>query len=79
MDYNALEQMTVNNLREEAKKHDIKGITGMKKDELVHAIADKLGLSAPAQKPKKAKKASAPLDKAGMKTIMVRYANLEPV
>jgi hypothetical protein len=73
MDYKALEGMTVVELREEAKKHDIKSTTGMKKDGLVAAIADKLGLEAPAPKPKKTKKTpGVPLDKAGLKAKIAR-------
>jgi hypothetical protein len=69
MDYHALENMTVVQLREEAKKHDFKGVTGMKKDELITVIAEKLDLEKPAVKPKKKKKksAAAPLDKAAIK------------
>lgn len=68
MDYHALENMTVVQLREEAKKQDFKGVTGMKKDELVTVIAEKLSLEKPAVKPKKKKKsASVPLDKAALK------------
>ena len=64
MDYHALENMTVVQLREEAKKHDFKGVTGMKKDELITVIADKLSLEKPAAKPKKKKKSgAAPLGK----------------
>ena len=69
MDYHALENMTVVQLREEAKKHDFKGVTGMKKDELITVIAEKLGLEKPAVKPKKKKKKSgaAPLGKDALK------------
>lgn len=35
MDYNALTQMTVNKLRDEAKTLDVKGVAGMKKEELI--------------------------------------------
>ena len=76
MDYNALEHMTVLNLREEAKKHDIKGVTGMKKDELIHAIAEKLGLEAPVKRPKKAKKTSTQLDKGAIKKKIVELKGL---
>jgi hypothetical protein len=69
MDYHALEKMTVVQLREEAKKHDFKGVTGMKKDELIAAIAEKLGLEKPAVKPgtKGKKSGGAPLDRAALK------------
>ncbi len=68
MDYHALENMTVVQLREEAKKHDFKGVTGMKKDELITVIAEKLSLEKPAVKPKKTKKSGvAPLGKDALK------------
>ena len=68
MDYHALENMTVVQLREEAKKHDFKGVAGMKKDELITVIAEKLGLDKPAVKPKKKKKSgAAPLGKDALK------------
>jgi len=68
MDYHALENMTVVQLRDEAKKHDFKGVTGMKKDELITVIAEKLALDKPAVKPKKKKKSgAAPLDKDALK------------
>ena len=69
MDYHALEKMTVVQLREEAKKHDFKGVTGMKKDELIAALAEKLDLEKPAVRPKKKGKKSgaAPLDRAALK------------
>jgi len=68
MDYHALEKMTVVQLREEAKTRDVKGVAGMKKDELISILAEQLGLEKPAAKPKKAKApASAPLDKPAIK------------
>ena len=66
MDYNALEQMTVVKLREEAKKADISGTTGMKKEELIEALAEKLGLEKPVRTKRKKSK-SAPLGKAALK------------
>jgi hypothetical protein len=71
MDYHALEKMTVAQLREEVKKHpDIAGEGGMKKDQLVEALAQKLGLEKPASRPPKPKSAGT-LDKAGMKHKIV--------
>ena len=56
MDYDALTHMPVNKLRDEAKKFpDVKGVTGMKKDELIALIAEKHGLEIPTKKPKKTK------------------------
>jgi hypothetical protein len=73
MDYHALEKMTVLQLREEAKKYpDVKAVTGMKKDELITFLADKLGLEKPLAKPKKAKKEStAPLGKVALKKKII--------
>ena len=72
MDYHALENMTVAQLREEAKKHpDIAGAPGMKKEQLVEALAQKLGLEKPLSRPPKAKSA-ATLDKTGMKQKIVQ-------
>ncbi len=72
MDYHALENMTVVQLREEAKKHDFKGVTGMKKDELITVLTEKLGLETPAVKPKKERKSAAtPLDKTTLKKKIV--------
>ena len=46
MDYQHLAQLTVVKLREEAKKYpDVKGTSGMKKEELIELIAEKLGLA----------------------------------
>jgi protein-arginine kinase activator protein McsA len=68
MDYNALAHMTVNKLREEAKQFpDIKGVTGMKKDELVAILAEKHGLKPTEKKPKKVHKPKTPLSKGQMK------------
>lgn len=43
MDVEALQKMTVAELREEAKKLDVKGIATMKKDALVHLLASSSG------------------------------------
>ena len=54
MEYAELQKMTVKALREEAQAHsDLTGVTGMKKDELVDALAAAKGI----EKPKKAAKA----------------------
>jgi hypothetical protein len=71
MDYHALEKMTVVKLREEAKKYDVKGVTGMKKEELVTLLADKLGVEKPHGMPKKTKKVTTPLDKAELKKKII--------
>jgi hypothetical protein len=72
MDYHALEEMTVVQLREEAKSRDVKGVTGMKKDELIGILAEQLGLEKPAAKPTKKKaSAGAMLDKPAMKQKIV--------
>ena len=57
MDYNALAQMTVQKLRDEAKKHDIAGVASMKKNELVDVLAEKLDLEKPVGKKKMAQRA----------------------
>ena len=50
MEYKDLQKMTVKSLREEAAKHEgMTGVTGMKKDELVTALAEVMGI----EKPKK--------------------------
>ena len=65
MDYHDLEKMTVIQLREEAKKFpDLKGVTAMKKDQLVRALVEHMGITVPE---KKKKAARAPIDKAGLK------------
>lgn len=73
MDYHALERMTVVQLRDEAKKYpDIKGLTGMKKEELITAVAGELGLEQPKPSAKKQKKSKAlPLDKGTLKKKIV--------
>jgi len=51
MEYHDLEKMTVVQLREEAKKFpELKGLTGMKKEELMHILVEKLGLQVPEKK-----------------------------
>jgi cysteinyl-tRNA synthetase len=68
MDYQELEGMTVVKLRDEAKKfEDIKGTAGMKKEELIAILAEKLGLEKPISKPKK-KKAGKALSKDAIKS-----------
>lgn len=73
MDYHTLEKMTVNNLREEAKKHGAKGVTGMKKDELIALLAEKLNIEVPKKSEMKKGKAHTPLDK---KTLKKKIAEL---
>lgn len=73
MDYNALENMTVHKLREEAKKFpDIKGTTGMKKEELIGVLADKLGIVPTEKKPKKPKKSATPMNKNTIKKKLMQ-------
>ena len=51
MDYHALQEMTVIQLRDEAKKFaDIKGVTAMKKEELIHILVERLGIAVPDKK-----------------------------
>jgi hypothetical protein len=65
MDYHELEKMTVIQLREEAKRFpDLKGVTAMKKEELVHVLVERLGIAVPDKK-KKAGRVS--LDKSDLK------------
>ncbi len=48
MELKELEKMTVPNLREEAAKfEDIKGVSGMKKAQLIEALCDKLDIHRP--------------------------------
>jgi len=48
MDWHALEKMKVDDLREMAKeKTDLEGVTGLKKEDLVEALAAKLGIEKP--------------------------------
>jgi len=57
MDFAELKNKTVVQLREMAGEYeDITGVSGMKKDELLDALADKLGIEKEEAKPKKAKK-----------------------
>ena len=65
MDYHELEKMTVNRLREEAKKFpDVKGLAGMKKEELVHILIERMGIVVP---DKKKKSVPAPIDRPTLK------------
>jgi cell division protein FtsX len=62
MDYEHLRKMTVIKLREEAQKFpDVKGTSGMKKEELIDLLCGKLGIAVQ-KKPKKL-----PVDKAVVK------------
>ena len=66
MDYHELEKMTVIQLREEAKKFDdLKGVTAMKKDELIHVLVERLGIAVPDKKHHAA--AAGPMDKIALK------------
>ncbi len=62
MDYQELSKNTVSKLRELVKEHlpDLKGVSGMKKEALVEALAEKLGVARPHQ-------AGASLDKGALK------------
>ncbi|MDH3216180.1 MAG: hypothetical protein OEN01_07805 [Candidatus Krumholzibacteria bacterium] len=72
MDYHALEEMTVIQLRDEAKKFpDVKGVAAMKKDELVTLVAERLGLEKTATKPKPKKVAGSKMDKKTIKKMML--------
>ncbi|NIM20607.1 MAG: transcription termination factor Rho [Candidatus Latescibacteria bacterium] len=45
MDYDQLRKMTVVKLREEAQKFpDVKGVSGMKKEQLIELLCEKLGI-----------------------------------
>lgn len=69
MDYHELEKMTVIRLREEAKKFaDSKGVAGMKKEELIHVLVERLGIVVPE---KKTKAARAPVNKKTLKKKIV--------
>lgn len=51
MEYHDLEKMTVIQLREEVKKFpEMKGVTAMKKEELIHALVEHLGIAVPEKK-----------------------------
>jgi hypothetical protein len=68
MDYHELEKMTVIKLREEAKKFpDLKGVTGMKKEELIHALVEHLGIAVP---DKKHRGARTKLNKSDLRKMM---------
>ena len=49
MEYHDLQKTRVVDLREMMKEHlpEVKGITGLKKDELIEQLADKLGIEKP--------------------------------
>jgi hypothetical protein len=49
MDFHELSKNTVSRLREMAKEQlpDLKGVSGMKKEQLLDALADKLGIEKP--------------------------------
>ena len=49
MDFHELSKNTVSRLREMVKEQlpDLKGVSGMKKDQLVDLLADKLGIEKP--------------------------------
>jgi hypothetical protein len=65
MDYEKLKKMTVIRLREEAQKFpDVKGTSGMKKEELIELLCEKLGIEAD-KKPKKL-----PVNKGEVKKII---------
>jgi cell division protein FtsX len=71
MDYNALENMTVIKLREEAKKlPDVKNVGGMNKEELINLLVEKLEITVPEKKTKK-KAASTPKNKVQIKQLIV--------
>lgn len=51
MDYHDLEKMTVVKLREEASKlEDVKGVSGMKKSELIELLCERLDIHKPETK-----------------------------
>jgi len=53
MDYEQLRKMTVIRLREEAQKFpDVKGTSGMKKEDLIELLAEKLGIAVAKKPPK---------------------------
>ena len=76
MEYAELQKMTVKKLREEAAKVEgVTGASGMKKDELVEALANALGI----EKPKKEKKVavkSKVRTKENVKTDIKKYKDL---
>lgn len=64
MEFKDLEKMTVTKLREEAGKfEDIKGVSGMKKDQLIDILCTKLDVLRPQKK-------TVGLDKAELKARM---------
>jgi len=76
MDYHALEKMTVMSLREEAKKHGAKVTTAMKKDELVHFLAEKLEIHIPVKTDKK-KKTHVEMDKVGIRKKIIELKEVK--
>jgi cell division protein FtsX len=76
MDYRELENMTVIRLREEAKKFpDLKGITGMKKEELIQALVEHLGITVPEKKERKG--ARTPASKPSLKKKIAELRTAE--
>jgi cell division protein FtsX len=66
MEYSELEKLTVIRLREEAKKlPDVKGVSAMKKEELLNLLVEKLGIEVPEKKTKKT--TASPRGKASLK------------
>lgn len=67
-----LKKLTVIKLREEAMKYpDVKGTSGMKKDELIALLCEKLGIE-----PEK-KKAAVPATKLSTKQLIKELKNLK--
>ncbi len=57
MDFAELKKKTVAELKEMAGEHaEITGVTSMKKDQLLDALSEKLGIEKTAEKPKTGKK-----------------------
>lgn len=70
MDYHALEKMTVVALRDEAKKHGMKTTAGIKKEQLVSFLSEKLGIEVPTTTDKK-KKSHVEMSKASIKKKII--------
>ena len=47
MDFHAIEKMKVTDLREKAKEFGAESVTGMKKEQLVDFVAEKMGVERP--------------------------------
>lgn len=76
MDYHELEQMTVIRLREEAKKFpDLKGLAGMKKEELIQALVERLGIAVPEKKERKGVRS--PVSKTSLKQKIAELRTAE--